>query len=336
MKSLIVLVLSVVVSVSFTACGGATKSKPNPVVKKEKKKVDKSILAYAKDKDVFEVDAQTIDKLLASEDIQNKSNEQYVLRLLEIVGIKSSLNLKDINNDYSNIKEADNKIAVVGTAGAKYDQIYFGYVLLFDKNSLNLSKLHIFRNIQVFDVSDDMQYALANKIKLDYSKKGGIVTHNSINKYSFKTKNFKKIVEKKHELEYMRFSPQESYIAINLTQSISNNRYSLFYVYDSNTNKELLYKTASDSYTPDYEFSFTPNEKYIALYEGFIGKDKEHNSLTIYSSADFKKIKRFMREGDFNPERFAISNKYVVISSGAEKIFNLDTKETIEVESIAY
>ncbi|NOR57639.1 MAG: hypothetical protein GQ474_03865 [Sulfurimonas sp.] len=345
MKSLIVLVLSIVVSVSFIGCGGATKSKPKPkpvvkqekkVVKKPVKKVDTSILAYAKDKDVFEVDEATLKKLLSSDEKKQNKLERNVLKILDILRLKTSLNLKDISNGFANIKQSKNDIVIVGTVGENYDKTFFGYVLFFDKKSLNINKLYVFKNTEVFDISSDMLYALTNKVKRTYPKKGGVIEHNKINKYSFKTNRFKMIVEKKYDVEYLQFSPLEKYVVFHIQNYATSSVKSSFYVYDINTNRELLSRRKSTKYGAEYEFSFSQNEKYMALYEGGTSEDSSSN-LILYSTTDFKKVKKFMEKSNSVPSLFVITNKYLIVRDRINSnIYNLDTKETIEGNYLSY
>ena len=174
------LLISGLVLVFFSGCSEATKVQVAPKVVKVPQKyqlkvvrVDKKVL---EDSDVFNVDFQTLKKISKLKSAKKLSNEDRVLDMLKWLNIKGSLNLRSINSHTKAMKQIKNEIVIVGYFPYSFNSEKDGYVLYFDKDSLDIKKATIFKDKKVFDISNDMKKVLV------VEKKGG---NRHIKTYSF-------------------------------------------------------------------------------------------------------------------------------------------------------
>jgi hypothetical protein len=310
--------------VFFSGCSEATKAQVAPKVVKAPQKYQLKVVRVDKkvvqDSDVFSVDFQTIKKISKLKSAKKLSSEDRVLQLLKKLNIKESLNLKSINSNTKAMKQTKNEIVVAGYSPYLYD----GYVLYFDKDSLDIKRATIFKDKRVFDISNDMKKVLV------VENKGG---NRHIKTYVFSTSKFQDIKVIPNEITSLKFSPKESYVVKVSEFELSGKKNSSLAVYDSKTSKRLLLELAHsvNDWEAEFKFTFSPNEKYLFTSESGLGsKDRRAN---LYTTSNFSSVLSLSEEKEddfeFGWGNFMLTDDYLVLVSKKE-IYSLKTKKTID------
>ena len=266
----------------FIGCSEATKNQVSPNhslhIKKYQLKVVRVDERLPTNKDVINIDFQTLKNISKLNDAKQLSVESRVLDILENINIKESLNLKTIDHKTKNVKLMKNEIVVVGYSYYSHSGNYNGYVLYFDIDSLDVKRMILFKNKQLFDISNDMKKVLLNEIK---NKK------NYTKIYNFNSAQFININKTKYNVESMKFSPKDSYIVEIFKFQKSDKDNIIISIYVTKTVRKVLTDSMSsaDDFGLKFVFSFSPDEKYLFLSKA--GEKIKYNIASLYKTSDF-------------------------------------------------
>jgi len=322
------MLISGLVLVFFSGCSEATKVTVVPksvkVPQKYQLKVVRVDKKLVQDSDVFSVDFQTLKKISKLKSAKKLSSEDRVLEILKKLKIKESLNLKTINYNIKSAKQTKDEIVVIGHSYYAYSNDRDGYVLYFDKDTLDIKRATIFRNRQVLDISNNTKKVLVSKVK---SKQKYIET------YNFDTGKFTSIEKTKNEIIDLKFSPKGSYVVVVGGFKVYGKRNARLSVYNSKTFEKLLGETlqSGNDSSVKFIFTFSPDEKYLFTSEH--GYTTQYSKANLYATRNFKSVLNFFEDkkgkSSYGWGNFMLTNDYLIFIDKNE-IYSLKTKKVID------
>lgn len=313
-KRILTLLAIVILSIALTGCGGINqpvKQKPKAIenVKKKpavKKVVQNAPLWYAKNKNIFEINKKTLDRLYKTDTKKLKPLEKQVVKTLKNKLGLNNMNLKEIRGVFNSAKKSNNQFILVG-----YHRD-LSYVIYFNKTTHLIDKMICLKSLKTYDISHDGKTIVAIK-----SKSNGKKEIHLIDTKTKKSEMLDRFYDKYIDTLYTKglyFSPLSNYIILHSNEnsnSKSQSKYNHLKIYDTKTKKYINWELGKEK---RFLVNFSPNEQFVAIHSTY-PKIEDHSKLEVFPIINPKEPTISLRFGYLDGDQFTLNNTHLIVDS---------------------